>query len=69
MLFRGHYDPDVDEEQWCERRLLARIHKYTLQKLRREVEPVSPAAFMRFLFTGMASARGTSPRARRHCAV
>ncbi|MBK8340321.1 MAG: DEAD/DEAH box helicase [Flavobacteriales bacterium] len=51
MLFRGHYDPDVDEEQWCERRLLARIHKYTLQKLRREVEPVSPAAFMRFLFT------------------
>ncbi len=50
MLFRGHYDPDVDEEQWCERRLLARIHKYTLQKLRKEVEPVSPAAFMRFLF-------------------
>ncbi|HEX2616103.1 MAG TPA: hypothetical protein VHL57_01110, partial [Flavobacteriales bacterium] len=29
MLFRGHYDPDVDELQWCERRLLARIHRYT----------------------------------------
>ena len=51
MIFRGHYDPDVDEEQWCERRLLARIHRYTLQKLRKEIEPVSPAAFMRFLFT------------------
>ncbi|MCB9166970.1 MAG: DEAD/DEAH box helicase [Flavobacteriales bacterium] len=51
MTFRGHFDPDVDEEQWCERRLLARIHRYTLQKLRKEIEPVSPAAFMRFLFT------------------
>ena len=50
MIFRGHYDPDVDDEQWCERRLLARIHRYTLQKLRKEVEPVSSAAFMRFLF-------------------
>ncbi len=50
MCFRGHYDPDVDEEQWCERRLLARIHRYTLQKLRKEIEPVSSAAFMRFLF-------------------
>lgn len=51
MLFRGYYDPDIEGEQWCERRLLARIHRYTLQKLRKEVEPVSPAAFMRFLFT------------------
>lgn len=50
MVFRGYFDPDVDDQQWCERRLLARIHRYTLQKLRREVEPVSPAAFMRFLF-------------------
>lgn len=50
MCFRGHYDPDVDGEQWCERRLLARIHRYTLQKLRKEIEPVSSAAFMRFLF-------------------
>jgi len=63
MCFRGHYDPDVDEEQWCERRLLARIHRYTLQKLRKEIEPVSSAAFMRFLFAwhgvgGEASAEG-----------
>jgi ATP-dependent Lhr-like helicase len=36
--------------QWCDRRLLARIHRYTLTRLRAEIEPVSPADFMRFLF-------------------
>ncbi|MCG8553776.1 MAG: DEAD/DEAH box helicase [Proteobacteria bacterium] len=36
--------------EWCERRLLARIHRYTLKQLRQEIEPVSGAAFMRFLF-------------------
>jgi ATP-dependent Lhr-like helicase len=35
--------------QWCDRRLLARIHRYTLNKLRSEIEPVSAADFMRFL--------------------
>ncbi|TAH34414.1 MAG: DEAD/DEAH box helicase [Planctomycetota bacterium] len=34
---------------WCERRLLARIHAYTLEKLRREIEPVTAAEFLRFL--------------------
>jgi ATP-dependent Lhr-like helicase len=34
---------------WCERRLLARIHRYTLDTLRREIEPVSAAEFMAFL--------------------
>jgi ATP-dependent Lhr-like helicase len=34
---------------WCERRLLARIHRYTLERLRREIEPVSAAEFMQFL--------------------
>ena len=36
--------------EWCERHLLARIHRYTLQRLRREIEPVAPRDFMRFLF-------------------
>jgi ATP-dependent helicase Lhr and Lhr-like helicase len=36
--------------EWCDRRLLARIHRYTLNRLRAEIEPVSPAAFMRFQF-------------------
>ena len=36
--------------EWCERRLLARIHRYTLGRLRREIEPASRAEFVRFLF-------------------
>lgn len=36
--------------EWCERHLLARIHRYTLKRLRREIEPVAPRDFMRFLF-------------------
>ena len=36
--------------EWCDRALLARIHRYTLNRLRAEIEPVSPADFMRFLF-------------------
>lgn len=36
--------------EWCDRRLLARIHRYTLNRLRAEIEPVSAADFMRFLF-------------------
>ncbi len=47
---RGRYTPDALQEEWCERGLLARIHRYTVQQLRREIEPVSPADFMRFLF-------------------
>ena len=34
---------------WCERRLLARIHRYTLERLRREIEPVTAAELWRFL--------------------
>jgi len=36
-------------EAWCDRRLLARIHRYTLDRLRREIEPVSASDFLRFL--------------------
>lgn len=35
--------------QWCERRLLARIHRYSRERRRRAVKPVSPAAYMKFL--------------------
>jgi ATP-dependent helicase Lhr and Lhr-like helicase len=45
---RGQADPPV---QWCDRALLARIHRYTLNRLRAEIEPVDTADFMRFLFT------------------
>ncbi len=36
--------------EWCDRALLSRIHRYTLHRLRAEIEPVTPAQFMRFLF-------------------
>ena len=37
------------ELEWCDRRLLARIHRLTLGALRKEIEPVTPAEFMRWL--------------------
>src|SRR5207244_1424838 len=37
-------------EERCERRLLARIHRYTLRRLRAEIEPVAARDFLRFLF-------------------
>lgn len=36
--------------EWCHRRLLARIHRLTMDGLRRQIEPVSVDVFMRFLF-------------------
>ncbi|MBI4265280.1 MAG: ATP-dependent DNA helicase, partial [Acidobacteria bacterium] len=36
--------------EWCDRRLLARMHRYTLGRLRAEIAPVTPADFMRHLF-------------------
>ena len=38
-------------QEWCDRRLLARIHRYTLNRLRAEIAPVTPADFQRFLFS------------------
>ncbi|PYO76048.1 MAG: ATP-dependent DNA helicase, partial [Gemmatimonadetes bacterium] len=49
FVLRGHFSPGVTELEWCERRLLARIHRYTLDRLRQEIEPVTAADFMRFL--------------------
>ena len=51
FVFRGHFTPGLGDLEWCERRLLARIHKYTLRSLRKEIEPVSAVDFMRFLFS------------------
>ena len=46
-------------EEYCARRLLARIHVYTRQRLRREIEPVSAQDFMRFLLRWQHVADGT----------
>src|SRR6266446_3933006 len=48
-LLRGRFTPGAAQLEWCDRRLLARIHRYTLNRLRAEIEPVSAADFMRFL--------------------
>ena len=37
------------EMEWCDRRLLARIHRLTINKLRAEIQPVSIAEYQRFL--------------------
>ena len=61
IAIRGRFSPQppssaaldssaVSPLEWCDRRLLARIHRYTLNRLRAEIEPVSPADYMRFLF-------------------
>jgi len=47
---RGQFTPGTKDTEWCERHLLARIHRYTVKRLRREIEPVEPRDFMRFLF-------------------
>ncbi|HEX7908477.1 MAG TPA: DEAD/DEAH box helicase, partial [Paraburkholderia sp.] len=49
-VMRGRFTPHTTEEEWCERHLLARIHRYTVKRLRREIEPVERHDFMRFLF-------------------
>jgi ATP-dependent Lhr-like helicase len=54
FVMRGRFSaaaftPETEIE-WCERHLLARIHRYTVKRLRREIEPVEPRDFMRFLF-------------------
>jgi ATP-dependent Lhr-like helicase len=47
------------EMEWCERRLLARIHRLTVGMLRKQIEPVTAAAFMRWLMRWQHVAPGT----------
>jgi ATP-dependent helicase Lhr and Lhr-like helicase len=49
FVIRGRFTPGTTETEWSARRLLARIHSYTLNRLRQEIEPVSSADFIRFL--------------------
>ena len=49
QLLRGKFRPEFEEDEFCDRRILARIHRSTIDRLRREVEPVSQSAFVRFL--------------------
>jgi ATP-dependent Lhr-like helicase len=46
----GRFTAGAATDEWCERRLLARIHRYTIKRLRAEIEPVAARDFLRFLF-------------------
>ncbi len=55
-ILRGNFERAAGQEavadievEWCERRILQRIHKRTLHTLRKQIEPVTPAVYMRFL--------------------
>jgi ATP-dependent helicase Lhr and Lhr-like helicase len=50
FALRGHFTGNAAVEEWCERRLLARIHRYTVGRLRAEIQPVAAVEFLRFLF-------------------
>jgi ATP-dependent Lhr-like helicase len=58
QVLRGHFRPSSLEEEWCDRSLLARIHRRTVRALRREIEPVAASDFMRFLFRWQHCASG-----------
>ena len=59
-ILRGKFtDPGTPETEWCERRLLARIHRLTLGTLRKQIEPVTAAQFMRWLLRWQHVAPGT----------
>lgn len=48
FAMRGQFS--MNAEEWCERRLLARIHRYTVKRLRAEIEPIAASDYLRFLF-------------------
>jgi ATP-dependent Lhr-like helicase len=65
-VLQGRFTPGTTALEWCERHLLARIHRYTLKRLRHEIEPVEPRDFVRFLFEWQhigAGARVSGPEA------
>jgi ATP-dependent Lhr-like helicase len=57
FVFQGHYTPltarggSSGDKEWCERRLLHRIHRYTIDAHRESIKPVSLQVYMQFLFT------------------
>ncbi len=65
FAMQGKFDPDLGGDvQWCARHLLARLHGYSQNRLRREIEPVSPQDFMRFILRWQHVAPGTRRQGR-----
>ena len=63
QVLRGRFTANAHDEaaeiEWCNRRVLARIHRLTLGRLRREIAPVSTADLVRFLARWQRLATGT----------
>ena len=49
VVLRGSYRQGMEDEEFCNRRILARIHRSTVDSLRSQIEPVSATTFIRFL--------------------
>jgi ATP-dependent Lhr-like helicase len=64
FAFRGHFTVADGPDEFCARRLLARIHNYTQVRLRREIEPVTARDLMRFLLRWQHVAPGTQREGR-----
>ncbi|MGB2694617.1 MAG: DEAD/DEAH box helicase [Dehalococcoidia bacterium] len=64
-VLRGRFRRDSEGEEFCDRRLLARIHRYTLDRLRQEIEPVSGQDLLRFLLRWQHVAPGTQLQGKR----
>ena len=62
VVLRGSYREGIEGEEFCDRRILARIHRSTIDSLRSQIEPVSPASFIRFLLEW----QHVAPEARLH---
>jgi ATP-dependent Lhr-like helicase len=68
-VLRGRFTPGLaapsaENEEFCDRRLLTRIHRYTLDQLRREIDPVTTRDYMRFLLRWHHVAPGTRTKGR-----
>lgn len=64
VVLRGQFSGQRQETEWCERGLLARIHRLTLGRRRKEIEPVSATEFMKFLISWQHAAPATRLRGR-----
>ncbi len=70
-LLRGEFRPDGTEREWCDPEVLRRLRRRSLARLRREVEPVDPAALGRFLpaWQGVAAVGAPPPPLRSSAAL
>jgi ATP-dependent Lhr-like helicase len=59
FALRGRFTLGAEIDEWCERRLLSRVHRYTVNRLRAEIEPVAARDFLRFLIDWQRVSHGT----------